>query len=443
MTPVNQTLPSVTVIVLNWNAEQFLPDCLTALLDLNYPNFQVVVVDNNSSDDSVDLVRRSFPDVKLICSQANDGFAAGNNLALREADTDFVALVNPDVIVDADWLHELILPMQADETVGITGSKLFYPGRTVIQHAGGYITTPQALPGHYGLREKDSGQHNVARDVDYVIGAALAVRREVMAQIGLMDEGYFLYFEECDWCARARRAGYRVVYVPEATAVHVESITMARNSVGYFQNFHTSRWRYLLKHFHIATILTETIRTEAAWLATLPAVHRHGAAYAYVATLKKLRQIWQAREESNQALPTPDEENQVRQALLSLRQAAWQSPHLAAEAGSEQSLAKKGVVRERPFTSQLPVIGKVVARLRAMWGSVAMRHYVRALQQQQNEFNQLLLTALTQHQARLAQQDAQGIALVQTFTTLQNQAAQVDEQLQAIEVRLARLNNRK
>ncbi len=442
MTPVNQSFPSVTIIVLNWNAGGFLPDCLTALLDLNYPNFQVVVVDNNSSDDSVEMVRRSFPHVELIGSPTNRGFAAGNNLALRQTDTDFVVLVNPDVIVDADWLHHLISPMQADETIGITGSKLFYPGRTLIQHAGGYITSPQALPGHYGLREADSGQHDVPRDVDYVIGASLAVRREVIEQIGLMDEDFFLYYEECDYCLRARRAGFRVVYVPEATAVHIESVTVTRNNIAYFQTYHTSRWRYLFKHWPIAIILAETIPVEAAWLDTLPPVHRQGASHAYVATLKNLRPIWRARQAADLAFPTPDEQTQLDRALRDLRQKAWQSPYLAADTNNALSLENIQVVAERPFTSQLPLVGKAVAWLRTMWGNVATRHYVRALIQQQNEFNQLVTSYFNQHQVKLMQQDANGIEMIQTLANLSTQIAQVNEQLQAVEARLARLTQR-
>ena len=435
--------PSVTIIVLNWNAAHFLPDCLTALLNLNYPNFKVVVVDNNSSDDSIELVHRSFPAVKLICSQSNHGFAAGNNLAVQQADTDFVVLVNPDVVVDADWLHHLVLPMQADETIGITGSKLFYPGRTLIQHAGGFITAPQALPGHYGLRETDTGQYDVQTEVDYVIGAALAIRRDVVAQIGPMDEGFFLYYEECDWCTRARQAGYRVVYVPEATAVHFESVTLAQNNVEYFKIFHTSRWRYLLKHWPIATILTETVPAEIAWLATLPSVHRHGVAHAYVATLKNLSSIWKARTNENYQLATPEEEAQIRQTMFNLRQLAWQSPYLEGTTNGSVSLAQKMVVKERPFTSKLPMIGKIIARLRTIWGNIAMRQYVRSLMKQQNEFNQLLTTYFERHQAQLGQQDKRGMERIQDFTALQSQITQINEQLQAIESRLSRLANRK
>lgn len=443
MTSANPSIPSVTIVVLNWNARQFLPDCLTALLDLNYPKLQIVVVDNSSSDDSVELVRQSFPAVKLICSQANQGFAAGNNLALRRADTDFVVLVNPDVIVDADWLHQLILPMQADETVGITGSKLFYPGRTLIQHAGGYITSPQALPGHYGLRENDTGQYDEVRDVDYVIGASLAVRREVIEQIGLMDEGFFLYFEECDWCARARRAGYRVLYVPQATAVHVESVTVTRDNVGYFQTFHTSRWRYLLKHFPLEEVLTKTVAAEKAWLATLPPLHRHGAAYAYGATYKKLAEIWRARLRDKAMAATPDEQKQMALALEALRTLAWHSPFLETNAANDSSLWRKMTVRERPFISHLPLIGQGVAWLRTLWNNVAARYYLQALLQQQNELNRRVTIYLNQHQEKLKQQNNSGLSMSQTVTKLQAQLSEIDQQVRALEARFTRLAARK
>ena len=166
-------------------------------------------------------MKERFPQIELILSSDNLGYGGGANLALRKCRADVAVVLNTDITVPPDWLMQLMAPMLADPQLGIAGCKLYYPGGRSIQHAGGYVTTPQAWPGHYGLNDEDLGQHDAIRDVDYVIGAALAVKRSVWEQIGLFDEGYFLYYEDVDYCQRAQRAGFRVVYIPTAWLTHL------------------------------------------------------------------------------------------------------------------------------------------------------------------------------------------------------------------------------
>ena len=168
---------------------------------------------------------------------------------MRTCPADVAVVLNTDITVPPDWLTHLVAPMMADPAIGIAGCKLYYPGGRTIQHAGGYITAPQAWPGHYGLNDEDQGQHDALRDVDYVIGAALAVKRAALEQIGLFDEGYFLYYEDVDLCQRARRAGYRVVYIPDAWLTHLESATTVKGSPAYLEQFSCGRWRFILKHY--------------------------------------------------------------------------------------------------------------------------------------------------------------------------------------------------
>lgn len=422
-------MPPVTLIVLNWNAGATLAATLQSLLRLDYPDFRVVVVDNGSDDGSVEMVRDQFPQVTLHQSADNNGFAAGNNLALRQLDTPYAVLVNPDVIVAPDWLRALISAMQTDPTIGIAGCKLYYPEDKLLQHAGGAITLPQALPHHFGLRETDRGQHDTLRDVDYVIGAALAVRRTVIQAIGLLDEGYFLYFEEVDWCARARRAGYRVVYVPQATAVHYESITIKRESDAYVRTIHTSRWRYLLKHFPPALILAETVPAEQSWLDGVGPRYRRLVASAYGAVLRNLPQIWAARVRDGGTNVPLSLQRELTAALRALRRSAWQPP------ADDAALTAHAMVTERPFTSTLPLLGGLIARLRRAWNNVSTIWYVRALMQQQNQFNQQLLRRLQEFDARLALQED---ARLELYADL----AQLTAELQRSEAVLASLERR-
>jgi len=422
-------LPHVSLIVLNWNGRQFLAESLSSLLELDYPDFSVLVVDNASTDGSVPFIRQHFPQVEVHCSKKNVGFAAGNNVGLCQVEADIVVLLNPDVVVSQDWLRKLVSPMLDDETIGIAGCKVYYPGGRRLQHAGGYVTYPQAMPGHYGLNEEDSGQYDALRDVDYVIGAALAVKRETLNEIGLLDEGFFLYFEDADLCMRARRASYRVVYVPEATLVHVESATTNKGSDVYLQHMHTSRWRFLLKHYDLDDILQNTIPAEQAWLTARALNERRAAARAYRTTLKNLPAIWMARTRDGGPLMkqvTEDQDRQIVEKLQMLREAAWRpddsSP--AAEPGDQSTtepagpprvldqLKAKWRVQEWPFVSHIRVVGPLIARFREAWNSVSTKWYVRPLLQQQNEFNWLVVQRLQE---------------LERFEEVQNLVGELDE----------------
>ncbi|HEX6383407.1 MAG TPA: glycosyltransferase family 2 protein [Anaerolineae bacterium] len=427
-------LPSVTLIVLNWNAGDFLPACLSSLLKLDYPNYDVVVVDNGSTDGSVAAVEAQFPQVRLCCNERNRGFAAGNNVGLRQADSDFSALVNPDVIVTEGWLRQLIAPLLEDETIGVAGCKLYYPDGKLLQHAGGYLTEPQAFPGHFGLGEVDEGQYDELRDVDYVIGAAIAIRRRVLEEVGFLDEGYFLYYEEADLCARARRAGYRVVYVPRATAVHHESATLARESDFYWQQMFTSRWRFLLKHYLLGNVLQETIPAEKEWLAGLSPQHRRAAAHAYRTTFRQLDEILAARERDGMTSTTAEETKAIAAELQQLRQLAWQPSPL----GTGQ-LQAGAVVQERPFRSHVLLFGPLIAWFRQTWNSISTRWYVRPLLQQQNDFNQHLVQRLQEHTARLTAQEQAQVELIQDAAELTEQLKEMNRLLQSIDERLAHL----
>jgi len=458
-------LPHVSLIVLNWNGRQFLAESLPSLLELDYPDFSVLVIDNASTDDSVPFIRQHFPQVEIHCNKKNMGFAAGSNVGLRRAEADIAVLLNPDVVVSRDWLCELVYPMLDDETIGIAGCKMYYPGGRHLQHAGGYVTYPQAMPGHYGLNEEDSGQYDTLRDVDYVIGASLAIKRETLDEIGLLDEGFFLYFEDTDLCVRAKRAGYRVVYVPQATLIHVESATTNKGSDAYLRHMHTSRWRFLLKHYALEDVLQDTIPAELAWLAGRTANERRAVAGAYWTTLKKLPAIWMARARDGEPLMeqvTEDQDRQIAERLQALREAAWRptEPPPAAERGDQATaqpsgpprildqLKAKWHVQEQPFISHTPLIGPLIARFREAWNSVSTRWYVRLILQQQNEFNWLVVQRLQELegfeevQSLVGELDERTLDNDREAMTLAREAGELTYAVVRLEKRLAELETR-
>jgi GT2 family glycosyltransferase len=328
-------------------------------------------------------------------------------------------LLNPDTVVGDNWLANLVAPLMRDERIGVVGCKLYYGDGRTLQHAGGILRPPQAMPDHYGVNQQDDGRWDEPRDVDYVTGAALAVRQTVLDQIGLLDENYFLYFEEADLCWRARQAGYRVVYEPGATAVHFESALSGRGSPFYLTHFHTGRWRFLLKHYPAPQLLAETLPAEKGWLAAIGPVERLALATAY----RRAGQIaWQM-----ETIPM-DEKEAILAELNELRQRAW-SPD--AEIGN--LLLTKGRVTERPFVSHVPLFGPLIARFRAAWNNVAARWYARALLEQQNEFNRLVAEQIAAQESRLIALDREQTEALYQTAELTAQVTQLTRRLRELE----------
>ncbi len=140
----------VTIIVLNWNGRSYLEACLGALLLQTRQPRRIVLVDNNSTDDSIALVQRRFPTVEIVKNERNLGYAGGNNVVLRELDSDLAVLINPDIVVSRDWLQQMLAALEEDSFIGIAGCKLYYPGAKQLQHAGGQILPPQSHAGTLG-----------------------------------------------------------------------------------------------------------------------------------------------------------------------------------------------------------------------------------------------------------------------------------------------------
>lgn len=213
-------LPRVLIVVLNYNGKDLLGPCLRSIREHTaYANYRVVVADNASPDGSLAIVESEFPWAEAVQNGANLGFAKGNNAILATRDADYYLLLNNDTEVTPGWLEALLREAEADPAVGLVGAKLLFPdGR--IQHAG-CIVEPRE-PRHLGYLAPGN-THNEPRDVDYVTFAAVLIKREVVEAIGFLDEGYApMYYEDVDYCLRARAAGFRVRYAPASVIVHHE-----------------------------------------------------------------------------------------------------------------------------------------------------------------------------------------------------------------------------
>jgi O-antigen biosynthesis protein len=259
---------SASVIVLAWNGSSDLPECLDALLQQDSPAPEIIVVDNASTDDSAGLVARRYPQVRLIRNARNEGFAGGNNVGLRAARGDVLVLLNQDTVVRPDWLRNLLAALASDPGVGIAGCKTLYPDG-LIQHAGGCVDE-RGEARHYGYRQPDRGEFDTPRDVDFVTGAALAIRRQTLDAIGELDPGFApAYYEDIDLCYRARRSGFRVRYVPGAVLVHRERSSAARADHAGLFLLQRNRLRFVFKHWPLRKLRDEFAPIELAWLAGL------------------------------------------------------------------------------------------------------------------------------------------------------------------------------
>lgn len=430
---MNPTRPTFSIFILNWNSRSLIEACLNSVYAQTYPAERVELIDNGSADDSVAFVRQQFPRTTVRENGGNLGYAAGNNAALRDLSSDVALLLNPDVILSPNFLAVMAEALAADPSMGIAGAKLWYPGGEVIQHSGGYITHPRAIPGHYGIGERDEGQHDTPRDVDYVIGAALAVRRDVLARVGLLDERFFLYYEDVDLCARARAAGYRVVYLPEATGIHVESATTVKGSFSYLWRFHTGRWLYLLKHFPADELLEATLSEERVWLGRLDEDERRAASLAYLTARRHLPETLWAREREG-AGPLPPAA--LERMLVELHTQAGLRP-VGAE--SRTALLAAATLEARPFVSTVPLIGPLIARFRASWNNVASRWYIQHVIDQQNEFNRLAIAELPE---RLAAYEREAQIQLELLEQQIVERADLEQRLQELSAQLAELERR-
>ena len=262
-----KNLPSeIFVVITNWNGQKLLRACLKSFFEnTSCPNCHVIVVDDGSIDRSVEMVELEFPEVKLIQNLKNLGFAKSNNIGINYALTkgaQYILLLNSDIIiVGKDWLPALINLIELDSNIGIVGCKLLYPdGR--LQHAGGIIGVSGFR--HRGLGEKDVGQYDNVQIVDYVTGAAFLIKVEVINKIGLLDEGFSpLYFEEIDWCARARFYGYNVVYTPIPALIHKGRSTTRLLPTRKTDFYYKRNWiRFFLLNFKFADVVKRIIFRE-------------------------------------------------------------------------------------------------------------------------------------------------------------------------------------
>lgn len=231
--------PLVSIISVNYNQAEVTCEMVASLRQVTYPNLEIIVVDNASPTDP-SLIEETYPEVKLIRSSSNLGYAGGNNLGVLQAKGKYLLFLNNDTEVDPGFLEPLVQLFESNPKAGIASPKIiFYGTDNLIQYAGSTGVNPwTGRSKGIGSQERDNGQYNVSTTTALADGAAMMVPKKVIDQVGMMPELYFLYYEELDWCEMIKRAGYTCHYVADATIYHKESVSVGKFSVlkTYYMN---------------------------------------------------------------------------------------------------------------------------------------------------------------------------------------------------------------
>lgn len=238
-------MPSVAVVILNWNGKKYLQQFLPSLLASTYQNKRIIVADNASTDDSVAFLKEHFPGVEIIVNSTNEGFAKGYNTALKKVDTDYYVLLNSDVEVTPQWIEPIITLMEADRSVGACQPKIrSYSNGRQFEYAGaagGWIDNlgyPFSRGRIFDITEEDNGQYDDAVPCFWASGAALFVRAKLYHQLQGLDEYFFAHQEEIDFCWRLQLLGYKVYVQPASVVYHVGGGTLSKeNNLKVFLNF--------------------------------------------------------------------------------------------------------------------------------------------------------------------------------------------------------------
>lgn len=292
-------VPTVSIIILNWNGKRFLKECLGSLQVQTFPDFETILLENGSSDGSAEFVRDSYPWVHLVPLKENIGFAGGNNRALVECKGEFIVTLNNDTKLEPGFLAALVSAAEADPHIGMVAAKMlnFYePGR--IDSVGVRIAT-NGMGQNIGVGEEDRGQYDIPAEVFGPCAGAALYRRSMLDQVGFFDDSFFAYYEDLDLAWRGRLAGWRAVTAPDAVVYHVHSATSGKMSAFTVYQVQRNKWFVLLKNWPTPLLVQHFLLIKVFDLAALVLAvlrGRGGAAVkARFAVLKYLPSLLRAR----------------------------------------------------------------------------------------------------------------------------------------------------
>ena len=226
----NKKYPLVSIIIDNWNGKHFLSRCLDSIFVQKYPNFEVILIDDASSDGSVEFIKKNYSKVKLIKNKKHVGFAIANNQGIRKSRGKYVLLLNNDTKVTKNFLFPLVGDLEKDKTIGAVQSKIkVLDNPEFLDDVATYLT-PFGFLYHFGFFEKDTDKFNNQFFTFSPKGACFFIRKKVLKEVGLFDDRFYCYFEESDLAWRIWLAGYKIIYEPKSVIYHVVAGTMKKQT---------------------------------------------------------------------------------------------------------------------------------------------------------------------------------------------------------------------
>ena len=254
----------VSVVIPNWNGLIHLPACLDSLRAQTWPLVEVIVADNGSTDGSLELLAREYPDVKVLPLGENKGFTGGCNAGIREARGPYIVLFNNDAEADPRWLEEIVAAFDRHSDAGIVASKMLLFDRRDTFHTAGDFYRVDGIPGNRGVWERDEGQYNREEYVFSACGGSAAYRRAMLDETGLLDEDFYFSCEDVDIAWRAQLTGWRCIYAPRAVVYHKLSASGGGVTASYFngrnfiyllaKDYPTDLWRYYYRLILLAQV---------------------------------------------------------------------------------------------------------------------------------------------------------------------------------------------
>ena len=259
----------VSVVIVSYNVSDLLNDCIVSIKKETSCNYEIIVVDNNSKDNSVEMLKIHHPDVRLIQNEGNVGFARANNQAFKKASGKYVLMLNPDTVVLNKAIDKLVHFMDEYPDAGAAGCKLLYPDLSLHPSCRRFTTIWSEVYSLSLLSELFNTQsnpndllppnfdYNKINEVDYVWGACMILRREAIEQVGMLDERYFMYAEEQDWCLQAKKAGWKIYYIPDGQVIHIGGASSLQNKTNLInQNLYKSIYLMIKKNRTVVASLS-------------------------------------------------------------------------------------------------------------------------------------------------------------------------------------------
>lgn len=237
-------IPLISVVILNYKIKDITLACLESLKKSDYQNLKIILVDNNSQD-GIEEEAKNLKDIIFIQTGKNNGYTGGNNIGIKKAleiNSDFVFVLNPDTEIQKDTISKLFEGL-IENNADIVNPKIYFADKKTLWFAGALFDKANVLGSHVGVDQEDRGQFDKVKEMDSLTGAAVLIKKQVFEKIGLFDEKFFLYYEDADFAFRAKKAGFKIMYIPQAKVFHANAKTTGLGSS--LQDYFITRNRML------------------------------------------------------------------------------------------------------------------------------------------------------------------------------------------------------